>query len=907
MSLLRYALGELWGRLSRTIPTLLASVLAVSSFVVLTGTVERQRLEVTQLVEANARGAYDVLVRPRGSTSAMEAAKGLVRQNYLSGIYGGITLDQVKQIQKAAGVEVAAPIAMLGLTWRTQRITVDVEKALAGRKRALLRYVTTNQARNGTAKTQSWTGYIYLSLGPVKMDGYVDRIGKYTEKVDGKTIQVCLEPDPVADQPGAAVGDSAARWRPACRSVSDLKAEPITVDLLYPLLIAAVDPAAENALVGLDAATVQGRSLDRATAADAKGSEYVSIVPAVMANSFPADYQTSMRLEYLPDGMIDRLMAAKTNTARRELVMSASSAGEFATVGVDAATEYRQAASGQWSWDARNLRSAQLSIGFLMQPEDVKYQQKDGAIQPVLQNNPASVWRDPDGFGEFWSTPVTVTDTSYRQLEVKPRPDLRTKFVSVNVIGEFDPSTVGASQASSGLLGAYTPQPLTAADDASKAELGGKPMRSDLNPAGYLQDPPSLLVSLASLDEFDAAYRGLNGAAPVSAVRVRVAGVTGIDKVSRERIRVVAEEIQQATGLDVDITLGTSTTDLTVSLPPTTMGTPALQLQEAWIKKGVALAISDALDTKSLALFVLVIISAALTVGIAASASVRARHRELAILSCLGWRPGRLRALVLTEALILGLLAGAVGGGMAIPIGHAFGVPVDPVRLWLAVPIACLLNVGGAWAAAMDAGRSGLLTSVSDVSGLARRLRLRAGGPVGVGISMLAQRPRHLVLGGMAVAVGAAAVAMVLEVNWTFAGTVVGSVLGDAVAVQTQTSDLVAVALLAVLALISVAVVLFTGAIEDSQAFAALRATGWRDRNIAVLITSQGAIIGLVGAVVGLAVAVAVMALGFGASPAVSALPAAIVLAAAVVTAAAAAVPVVRRQARQALASSLAG
>jgi ABC-type antimicrobial peptide transport system permease subunit len=335
------------------------------------------------------------------------------------------------------------------------------------------------------------------------------------------------------------------------------------------------------------------------------------------------------------------------------------------------------------------------------------------------------------------------------------------------------------------------------------------------------------------------------------------------------------------------------------------MGTPALQLREAWVKKGVAVAISNALDTKSLALFILVIISAALTVAIAATASVRARHRELAILSCLGWRPGRLRALVLTEALILGLIAGALGAAIAVPAGQAFGLPADPLRLWLAIPIACLLNLIGALAAAVDAGRSRLVASVSDVSRLARRLRLKARGPVGVGVTMLAQRPRHLLLGATAVAVGTAAVAMVVDVNWAFAGTVVGSVLGDAVAVQTQTSDLIAVALLAVLALVSVAVVLFTGAVEDAEALAALRATGWRDRSITILITSQGAIIGLVGAVLGSLVAVGVMTLAFGASASASLLPAAAIVFLAVGAAAAAALPVARRQANQPIPASL--
>lgn len=906
MSLFRYAVGELRGRLSRTVPTLLASVLAVSSFVVLTGTVERQRLEVTELVNSNYRGAYDILVRPKGSTSAMETADGLVRQNYLSGIYGGITMAQVAQIRKVTGVQVAAPIAMVGVTWRLQQIVIDAEKALAGRQRVLLRYVTNDQARNGTSKSQSWTGYIYVSRAKVTEDGFVDRIGKASERVAGKTVQVCVEPDPVADQPGAAMNDPAVRWYSICRSVGDLTSRPITLSLRYPLLIAAVDPDAENALVELGSATVKGRSLDKASAADAKGTEDTTIVPAVMASDFPADYQTSMRVDYLPDSVIDPLFSAKTNTARRKLVMAATSAGEFTTVSGDAATQYREAAADPWAKTSVEGPTTQI-ITSLLQPSDVQYQQQGGVLQPVVQNNPASVWFNDADNGTFWGRPVTVADTSYRHLELKPRRDVQTKFVALNVIGEFDPATVGASQGSTGLLGAYSPQPLTAADDASKAALGDKPMRSDLNPAGYLQNPPSLLISLDSLPKFDATYKGLNATAPISAVRIRVNGVTGVDPVSRERIRVAAEQIQQATGLDVDITLGTSITYRTVSLPATDLGSPALQLKEAWIKKGVAVTISDALDTKSLALFILVLISAALTVAIAATASVRARHRELAILSCLGWRSGRLRMLVFTEALVLGLVAGVVGAGVAVPIGQAFGLPVDPAKLWLAIPIACVLNLAGALAAAVDAGRSGLVASMNDVSGLAGALRLKARGPVGVGITMLAQRPRHLALGAAAVAVGTAAVAMVVEVNWTFAGTVVGSVLGDAVAIQTQTSDVVAVALLAVLALISVAVVLFTGATEDAQALAALRAVGWRDRSIAVLITSQGAIIGLIGATAGLLIAMTTMAVTFGVNPVASFLPAGGIFAAAILAVSGAALPVARRQATRSLAASLVG
>ena len=903
MSLLRYALGEVWGRLSRTIPTLLASVLAVSSFVVLTGTVERQRLEVTQLVEANARGAYDILVRPKGSTSDIEASQQIVREDYLSGVYGGITLDQVKQLRSIPGVEVAAPIVMLGITWVTRYFTVDMDKALNGRDRALLRFSVHDQTRNGTVQGQSDAGYLYLTRNKLALLG--DTPQEAVEKISGKSVKVCLDFDPLPEDPTSSVNDPEARWRPICQSTRDTS-NLVVVALSYPLLVAAVDPEAEDRLLGLDAAVTSGRSLDTTSKKDYRTvvAEGASYVPAVMSSRFDAEYQSTLTVDTLPDSLLGPLLAAKTNAQRRKLVTEASGTPVGTPVVKDAATEY--AAAVRRFADPSAKQPSQVTVSALWQTGQIRYTTADGVLHPVVVPTTFEVWQEKD-WSDYVPVPVSVADTSYREVDVKPHRSRESTWVNLNVIGQFDPAKVHAGDNPSGLLGSYSPEPLLAADPASSSVLGGQRLRSDLNPAGYVQNPPALLVSLDALDSFYASYKGLNQSAPVSAVRIRVSGVTGVDPVSRERIRVAAEEIQQRTGLDVDVTLGSSVTYRTVSLPATTMGTPALQLKEAWIKKGVAVTISDALDTKSLALFVLVIIAAALTVAIAATASIRARRRELAILSCLGWRPGRLRALVLVEALVLGLVAGVVGAAAAAPIGQAFGLPVDPLRLWLAIPIACLLNVGGALAAAMDAGRSGLVTSVNDVSGLARTLRLRAGGPVGVGITMLAQRPRHLVLGATAVAVGTAAVALVVEVNWAFAGTVVGSALGDAVAVQTQTSDMVAVALLAVLALISVAVVLFTGAVEDAQAFAALRATGWRDRSIAVLITSQGAIIGLVGAVVGLLVAVIVMTAVFGAGVLASLLPAAAVFAAAVLAAAAAALPVARRQARQSLAAALAG
>jgi putative ABC transport system permease protein len=134
--LIRFAIAHLRGSGPRTAAAMGAILVAVTSFVVLTGTVRGERLQVAN----NYRSTYDILVRPKGSAGPIEQADSVVRPNFLSGSYGGITLDQVKQISSVAGVAVAAPVAVLGQTMRTILVTVDVASVMKGRDRAMVRY-----------------------------------------------------------------------------------------------------------------------------------------------------------------------------------------------------------------------------------------------------------------------------------------------------------------------------------------------------------------------------------------------------------------------------------------------------------------------------------------------------------------------------------------------------------------------------------------------------------------------------------------------------------------------------------------------------------------------------------------------------------------------------------------------
>ena len=92
-----------------------AGILVASvSFSLLTAAASTSQLEVHGTVDAAARPAYDILVRPKGAADAIETQDNLVRDNYLAGTFGGISIAQWQKILNLPNVTVAAPIANIG-------------------------------------------------------------------------------------------------------------------------------------------------------------------------------------------------------------------------------------------------------------------------------------------------------------------------------------------------------------------------------------------------------------------------------------------------------------------------------------------------------------------------------------------------------------------------------------------------------------------------------------------------------------------------------------------------------------------------------------------------------------------------------------------------------------------------
>jgi ABC-type antimicrobial peptide transport system permease subunit len=117
-------------------------------------------------------------------------------------------------------------------------------------------------------------------------------------------------------------------------------------------------------------------------------------------------------------------------------------------------------------------------------------------------------------------------------------------------------------------------------------------------------------------------------------------------------------------------------------------------------------------------------------------------------------------------------------------------------------------------------------------------------------------------LAALGLTIGIAAFAALLAISFAFQGAIVGSILGDTIAIQTRTSDYVAVGAILVLASLGVANVLLLNIRDRGSELATLRALGWDNHLLDQLIIGEAMVIaaigGTSGAVLGLGLARAI-------------------------------------------------
>jgi ABC-type antimicrobial peptide transport system permease subunit len=111
--------------------------------------------------------------------------------------------------------------------------------------------------------------------------------------------------------------------------------------------------------------------------------------------------------------------------------------------------------------------------------------------------------------------------------------------------------------------------------------------------------------------------------------------------------------------------------------------------------------------------------------------------------------------------------------------------------------------------------------------------------------------PGRAIVAIAGLAVGVAALTILLAVTIGFKGAVVGSVLGEAVSIQVRSADVVAVITLVALSTIGVCDTLYLNIRERAAELAVLRSSGWADADVRRLVLLEGLWLGATGALLG--------------------------------------------------------
>ena len=871
--MLRLALHNLLFRRVATLLALAGLLAATLGFVFLAGTSRTTQAVVTGEIARVWESPYHLLVRPPGSQAELELAEGLVRPNFLTGLAdGGITRAQLEQIRKVTGVSVAAPIAIAGFTDAMRGgMAIDLEPYLddtAPIKLLRVRLDSITAEAGLSVYPGNVTYYIlYAPDGEITTQDSTGPNATYippTMTVAGKTYSCgaaiwCMNDETAEEARRAVVGYPGVE--PGHLS--------FWVSTGIPMVVAGIDPKAEADLVGLDSCVVDGRYLRPEDIPEERilerNPEWPTPVIPLLASStsgLEEDVRVTVDEAPMPPALppdIESWLAEVESQAWEERAAVEATADKLYTTTLAFTAELNYNLSGfRTPGDVRYLTIGQDHLAALPVPADLNVY---GSSIPRSGGGQTATVEDlaPPEARDVWFRPLTLHD--FRNVE-------GNHLNAWDIVGTFNPNCAAGFDPLTGFqLQAYAPASVRLPD--------GSMLGPSRNQAGYVNQPPLLLTTLDGAEYFadPDRYEGRPGEAFISAIRIRVSGVDEPGPASEAKLARVAADIHEATGLVVDIVVGSSARPIQVDLAVGKFGRPALTVSEGWAVKGVAVRFLQAVRFQDVAIFSLVLVVAGILVAQTAYLSVRGRRREFAVLRSLGWSQLQITLLVELEMLLLGIGAGGLALALGMPLAALLNVETAELQFFAVAPLSVLVAAISGLVPALAAGRG---AAHDALVGPAPRRQIRLRSIDQLALSDLRHyRLREALLGATGVALGATLVGAITLIVLGFSGVLDTSVLGVYLSDRVRPFHLVIAGLTMAVASVAVAEVIASGYLEREADLAALRALGWPRSAVSRYLLDQALALGLVGGAVAAVMTVA-LATALGAAPANAVLSAAV-------------------------------
>ncbi|MFE6736876.1 hypothetical protein [Microbacterium sp. NPDC057650] len=427
------------------------------------------------------------------------------------------------------------------------------------------------------------------------------------------------------------------------------------------------------------------------------------------------------------------------------------------------------------------------------------------------------------GVESMYAEPRIISDASTRNED----------YSLALPIGSFDPADLGVDEdaADHVPLGAYAPvgTTLTAGDHA------GTTMRPSLSGLGLVS---ARTVAIGSIHS--AAY--WNDKAPISAIRVRVAGIDGYDDAGRQRVIEVARSIERL-GLTATIVAGSSPADADVHVNGYAFGTddPAGSQEVAtlgtmtqkWSELGAAARVSLSISAASWAVLAIALGAGVLMMIATQLAAVPGRRDQSLVMREIGFRRSRIMRWFAGEELPGILVVFAIALGAWLLSGRSAVSTISSVVAMAAITV-------GAGIAVVSASRTR--------SPGTRDARSRTHGArtvFGFGIRQLGVHPLTAVVQLVAIVVIGLAAGAVAESARTGQSAIGLSSLAVLVAAQQLGPQLVLGGIGVIGGVLLARITRRTDLARRAEQWEALRAMGWTGRQIARAQRAEGLAIAL--------------------------------------------------------------
>ncbi|WP_433748018.1 ABC transporter permease [Falsibacillus pallidus] len=806
--MIRFIWQNWWRNKERFILLLVGALIVSTGLSYLIGVSQTNNGTIVDELQKRWQSSYHIVVRPPGSRSVTEDKK-LLEPNYLSGLSGGISMDQYKEIQSMDDIKVAAPIAMLGYVNNNVLL-----KKLNITKPGVYRLKTIETSNNGASTTKD-TGISYFTIGGWQPQGLGKEYG--TGRFNGEL----------------SYGSN--------------------------VLLAGIDPQAEEQLVGLSEAIKKGDNSryfndeDKPERSDLGDGLVNHTLPIIMSNqefvdgTFTFDIER-LDLPFAPDQEASTMEMVKKNGGKAFLEKQKATEQDSYTFTTEQA--HKKLVQSIFQSGSVDEGSGNLSSWLIFKPSPVKYQP---VTSPFSKRWPFSYEVNPYTVPE---NSILGDQQSYRSVSFYGQNSKDWPRLQYHYVGLFDPKKLNISKDPLTELPMETYFPskadlvLDENTDPVNPPISLKPSN---NPYGFLTKPPLMLTTI------DAAADVL-GDKPISSIRIKVKGVDTLTKDSQAILEKVADEIETKTGLITDITLGSSPQPALTHIPGIQGEKSIGWVQQPWIKLGSSISIFKESKIGLSGVIGSVILVAIVYVFSSNLIMMYARQKEFAVLLSLGWRPSQLTKLIFIESTIIGLFVSIISWLI-------LGFILLTHHIETSTPRIVMIGVFGLsiyWLGSIIPGylvrriKPYETMRTGEVSAFSRRM-LKTESYFSMALNSLLTKWKRSSLSIIAIALPTSLLIFFLFVTFRLKGIMFTTWLGQYVAMEVGPMHYIAMGVAILIAILTTAEIIWQNISERKPEIALLKAVGWHNRHIRSLVLLEGAISGLIAGVIGLLLSLAII------------------------------------------------